>query len=484
VGVEGPETIPPYQQVEVMLSVWVPGDPALSPAGTLEVPLVLLTGHPSEDLPIVLTVDVDRVLSVELDLPMLSGAWNASRPQPRPYEYSADLLVRDVGNVLAVHHVTLESSYEHPIVAVDLSQGSLMMVSGMEEVVGLEVRVDPETEPGVYSVRVDVTEGTDEPAWISIGFEVSGVNVSLLPDLVIVHDTGGSTAPVRGTYLVSGSVINPDELAYDSVEVSFFRTSDAGSEYLGSVPLENVSANSVLAYRFTLDVEEAGEQTVEVRLTVDGAAPVDPDSAVLVGRFEAVPEKTPEPEGVPSVVIVMGIAVGALAGILAIIGTEAGKFALMAFIIVPLYTRLKPEQVTDHFLRGQILGYVKANPGETYTHIRKALGVSNGQFVYHSRILESQGLIRSVKDGANRRFYPAGMRIPREVKDVQLNQVQRIIYTIILEYPGISQSKIAKMVQLAPSTVNYHVNIMSKIGVVERRRSGRLSLCFASQELD
>jgi predicted transcriptional regulator len=51
-----------------------------------------------------------------------------------------------------------------------------------------------------------------------------------------------------------------------------------------------------------------------------------------------------------------------------------------------------------------------------------------------------------------------------------------------MEYPGISQAKIAKMVELAPSTVNYHVNIMTKVGVLERKRSGRLSLCFATDE--
>ena len=199
-------------------------------------------------------------------------------------------------------------------------------------------------------------------------------------------------------------------------------------------------------------------------------------------RFEAVPV-SPSPTGTPFFFVV-AMAVGALAGVIAILASEAGRFALMAALVVPLYTRLKPEQVTDHFVRGQILGYIKANPGETYTRVRKALKLSNGQFVYYARMLESQGHIRSVKDGANRRFYPSDMRIPTEVKDVKLNQVQRIIYSIVLEYPGISQSRIAKMVNLAPSTVNYHVNIMTKVGVIERRRSGRLSLCFAADDID
>ncbi len=486
IRVHGPGTIPAFGQAEVMLSVGIPEDHMRSPAGTTMVPVRILTGQATEELPVTLAVKVPEVRAIEIGLPMLAGPRDATSPQTKPYEYSADLRVRDVGNGVTVHQVDLTSTFGHPIIAVDLSHNSIMMVSGMDVVVHMRVRVDPKAEPGVYSVRVDATDGMDEPAWISIGFEVSGANVSLLPDLVIEADNDNAVLADAdgGVYRVTGFVSNPDNLTYDSVVVSFYSNSGTGSQFLGSVPLENVSAESVKSYTFSLDVEEPGETTLEVRLTVDGAAPVDPEAAYLVERFEAVPKKTPEPEGIPVVVIVMGIAVGALAGILAIIGTEAGKYALMAFIVVPLYTRLKPEQVTNHFIRGQILGYVKANPGETYTHIRKALGVSNGQFVYHSRILESQGFIKSVKDGANRRFYPSGMRIPREVKDVQLNQVQRIIYTIILEYPGISQSKIAKMVELAPSTVNYHVNIMTKVGVVERKRSGRLSLCFASQELD
>ncbi len=264
--------------------------------------------------------------------------------------------------------------------------------------------------------------------------------------------------------------------------MDFFYTSDADVVYLGYVPIENLSAGEGQSFSFTLDRAEPGENVVVASATVSGLPTEGPTPNALESQFRAK-ARVPAPGG-QYVFLVFAAVIGSMAGLIAILATEAGRFALMAFILVPLYTRLKPEQVTNHFIRGQILGYVKANPGETYTHIRKALQLTNGTFVYHARILESQDHIRSVKDGANRRFYPAEMRIPTEIKDVELNQVQRLIYTIVMEYPGINQTKISKMVKLAPSTVNYHVNIMTKVGVIERRRSGRLSLCFATDEAD
>ena len=116
---------------------------------------------------------------------MLAGPRDAKAPQSKPYEYSADLLVRDVGNVMTAHQVDLTTTFDQPIIAVDLSHRSLLMVSGMDVIVNMRVTVDPGADPGVYSVRVDATDGMDEPAWIVLGFEVSGSNVSLLPDLVI-----------------------------------------------------------------------------------------------------------------------------------------------------------------------------------------------------------------------------------------------------------------------------------------------------------
>lgn len=485
-----PITIPPFTQTVLRIGVELPKDPIMSPAGLTGMSLRIQTGHPDEELPFTIEVLVPEVRDIELGIPMTADPRSSVPPTKDPFEYTANIMVIDEGNIGPLHRVDLTTSFELPITSAELSQRTLMMTSGMSTEVRLDVKVHPKAFPGVYSVVVNATDDTGEEAWILIGFSVSSANVSLVGDLSIVHieDSDGDSDS-DNLYLVEGTVYNAELFDLDYAEVAVYTLSTEGAaqggdetQYLGSVPIENVRSldTSDFAFTYTADTED---HYLRVQVDVPGAAVTDPDATHLEERVEGIPTNVPGAEGMP-VFFIMAAAVGAIAGIIAILGTEAGRWMLMAFILIPMYTRLKPEQVTNHFVRGQILGYVKANPGETYTHIRKALNISNGQFVYHSRILESQDFIKSVKDGANRRFYPEGMRIPKEVKDVQLNQVQRIIYTIILEYPGISQSRIAKMMELAPSTVNYHVNIMTKVGVVERKRSGRLSLCFAAQELD
>jgi predicted transcriptional regulator/uncharacterized membrane protein len=485
-----PITIPPFTQTVLRIGVELPKDPIMSPAGLTRMSLRIQTGHPDEELPFTIEVLVPEIRDIELGIPMTADPRSSVPPTKDPFEYTANIMVIDEGNIGPLHRVDLTTSFELPITSAELSQRTLMMTSGMSTEVRLDVKVHPKAFPGVYTVVVNATDDTGEEAWILIGFSVSSANVSLVGDLSIVHieDSDGDSDS-DNLYLVEGTVYNADLFDLDYAEVAVYSLSTKSvtpgedeAQYLGSVPIENVRSldTSAFAFTYTADTED---HYLRVQLDVPGAALTDPDATHLEERVEGIPTNVPGAEGMP-VFFIMAAAVGAIAGIIAILGTEAGRWMLMAFILIPMYTRLKPEQVTNHFVRGQILGYVKANPGETYTHIRKALNISNGQFVYHSRILESQDFIKSVKDGANRRFYPEGMRIPKEVKDVELNQVQRIIYTIILEYPGISQSRIAKMMELAPSTVNYHVNIMTKVGVVERKRSGRLSLCFAAQELD
>jgi predicted transcriptional regulator/uncharacterized membrane protein len=474
-----PTLVPPSWVHTIDVDIRLPEDPAMAPAGPTQVPVRILTSVPSQDLETVLHVEVAE--SRDIWVVALDGNGDGTTKEAQSAYYT-DLVVMDRGNGADLRRVELSTEFEAPITSAQLSQGTVMLTAGNQVEVTLRVQIGDEAAPGLYPVTVFATDGEGGEGTLTVAFRVldaSGALVGPLTVKAFVSDDDG-TMDRSLNYVLTGYILHQGTSDLDYAQVDVYDVSDGDAQLLGSVPIENLTAGESRSYQFTLDSLDAGDHVVETQLTIPGGPAADPTASRLEHRFEAVP-MSPTPTGTPFF-FVMAVAVGALAGVVAILASEAGRFALMAALIVPLYTRLKPEQVTDHFVRGQILGYVKANPGETYSRIRKALKLSNGQFVYHARMLESQGHIRSVKDGANRRFYPAEMRIPTEVKDVRLNQVQRIIYTIILEYPGISQSKIAKMVKLAPSTVNYHVNIMSKVGVVERRRSGRLSLCFAVDE--
>ncbi|NIU48632.1 MAG: winged helix-turn-helix transcriptional regulator [Thermoplasmata archaeon] len=468
----------PRSEVTLPVGVQLPDDPYASPSGGHVVPVRLLTDQGTMDVSTALEVFVPEVRGVSVT-PV--GSWRAY--QGTPNEMHLQVLVRDRSNIVQERAVWLTHDAGPAITYVNVGQPALMMSSGSAVPVSLTVRFDPGATPEEHLVRLRVHDGTGLLKEVELPVQVSLPELKLVGDLEVraTQDEGHYAGGEASIYVVTGSVENTGDRYLDFAKVEVYDVSGGTPVSLGYVPIYDLPAGSSRNFRFTIDRAQPGDNTVMAHPSAPGTNG-DPYKDSLQSRFEAE-AVTPAPEG-PLVFFVFAVALGSMAGLVAILATEAGRFALLALVVIPLYTRLKPEQVTDHFIRGQILGYVKANPGETYTHIRKALKLSNGTFVYHARILETQGHIRSVKDGANRRFYPADMRIPSEVKDVELNQVQRLIYTIVMEYPGISQTKIAKMVKLAPSTVNYHVNIMTKVGVIERKRSGRLSLCFATEDAD
>jgi hypothetical protein len=65
------------------------------------------------------------------------------------------------------------------------------------------------------------------------------------------------------------------------------------------------------------------------------------------------------------------------------------------FLVIPLYTKIRREEVLDHFTRGRIYGMIESSPGVHYTLIKKKVGVGNGTLTYHLSTLEREGFIRA-----------------------------------------------------------------------------------------
>ena len=398
--------------------------------------------------------------------------------------------VVDMGNLGRYREVRLSARFGAPVEAVSFTKDSVFLWSGRSWVVAVDITVAAGAAQGNHTVTVTATDPAGGSASTELTVVVYHLSARLDGSLRLVPSpaaiSSGDAAERDGIVLdegagieFAGTVVSTCDADIPYAEVHVYDVHGERATLYRAIPIENLTAREERTFLFMYSSAEPGDHQLVAQLMVPGAVPDDEGREAL---FPTTVSNAAAPSGWGTIApaIALGTVAGLGAGLLAILGTEAGMWALLALLLVPLYTRLRPDQVTDQFVRGQILGYVKANPGETYASIKRSLRLSNGQFVYHARVLESQGLIRSVKDGANRRFYPSGMRIPPEIRDLKLNQVQRIIYTIVMEYPGISQRKLAKMVNLSPSTVSYHVNIMTKIGVIERRRSGRLVLCFAN----
>lgn len=172
-------------------------------------------------------------------------------------------------------------------------------------------------------------------------------------------------------------------------------------------------------------------------------------------------------------------ACGILSALTITYATEEGRYRLLGFFI-PLYTRLKKEEILDHFTRGKIYGYIVANPGDHYNSIKKALELSDGSFSHHIHILEKEGIIKSARDGTYRRFYLPGMKV--QDNGGSLKRSQLLIIDSIKETPGISQKDIASILGVSSATVNYHLKELIKLGIVKAERVGMRMRYYVNSE--
>jgi DNA-binding MarR family transcriptional regulator len=152
--------------------------------------------------------------------------------------------------------------------------------------------------------------------------------------------------------------------------------------------------------------------------------------------------------------------------------TEVGKYGAFKAIMFPLYTRLKKEEVLDHFVRGQIYGHIMAHPGENYSSIKDELKVTNGTLSHHLRTLEVQGFIKSRRIGMHTRFYPIDMKIPQE-KGIKLSDLQIKIIELIKGNRALTQSDIAEKLNVSQQCVSYNLRLMNREGIIGIERSGR-----------
>jgi len=164
-----------------------------------------------------------------------------------------------------------------------------------------------------------------------------------------------------------------------------------------------------------------------------------------------------------------------------IAATETGKYKLLlAFLALglPLYTRIQKEDVLDQFVRGQIYGYIKTNPGVHYNQIRRGMGIKNGTLSYHLSVLEKTELIKSRREGLKyRAFYPTGMKFPQNER-FRLTDLQIRILNIIKENEGINQKEIAKKLDKKPQTINYNIKVLEQADLIEVVKRGRKTICY------
>lgn len=167
------------------------------------------------------------------------------------------------------------------------------------------------------------------------------------------------------------------------------------------------------------------------------------------------------------------LSLGILTSVLAFFSTtEPGRHAFFG-LAFPLYTRIKREDVLEHFLRGQVYGVIKTQPGTNFTTIRNLLSLSNGTLSYHLRTLESSGFVFSERDGLYKRFFPADLGAAAAQDGVRLSDLQRRLLERLRQDPEVGQRDLAKDAGVTQQCISYNLRIMRRHGLVVKVRSGR-----------
>jgi DNA-binding MarR family transcriptional regulator len=155
-------------------------------------------------------------------------------------------------------------------------------------------------------------------------------------------------------------------------------------------------------------------------------------------------------------------------------------FIITVALIVSLvmYSKIKKENLLKNAQRKRIYEYITEKPGMHYRAILSDLDLPMGVLSYHLNRLEKGQYIKSRQDGMYRRFY---MKSTRTDMRFFLSDIQESIFKVIKENQGISQSKIAKKINVSRKVVNYHVNILDQAGLIFVESKGRESACFVNE---
>jgi len=150
---------------------------------------------------------------------------------------------------------------------------------------------------------------------------------------------------------------------------------------------------------------------------------------------------------------------------------------MAGLLSILLYSRLKREDVLDHFVRGQIYGHIRTNLGTHYNEIRRTLGVANGVLAFHLHTLEREGFVRALRVGSRKHFYPTDAPLPDE-RGVRLSDIQQRILDHARANPGTPQAAMADALGVPRQSLNYNVKQLARMGQLKLEEAGRVTRCY------
>jgi predicted transcriptional regulator len=143
---------------------------------------------------------------------------------------------------------------------------------------------------------------------------------------------------------------------------------------------------------------------------------------------------------------------------------ESLLIALLA-VLLPLYTRLRGDDVLENYRRGMIHGFVLAHPGTSFTDMKEALSISSGSLVYHLSVLQDKGQVCCRRSGTYMRYYVNGSPMA-EILRLGLTEFQMEIVKHVHSKGEASTQDIKESVAASRQTLHYNLKKLVTDGIL------------------
>jgi predicted transcriptional regulator len=128
-----------------------------------------------------------------------------------------------------------------------------------------------------------------------------------------------------------------------------------------------------------------------------------------------------------------------------------------------------------HPFRRDLYQVLCENPGTYLLELVEMLESPLGTLTWHLRILEREGLVKSIKFAGKRLYYPKMLR-SQEAEMAYLtmrSETAQGIFAYIVNNPSCYQEQMAETLGVHHDTVRWHVSRMEKVGLVKVVKEGR-----------
>jgi len=121
--------------------------------------------------------------------------------------------------------------------------------------------------------------------------------------------------------------------------------------------------------------------------------------------------------------------------------------------------------------RDRIHEYVASHPGQHFNALTRALDLAPGQVQYHLKKLQKQGHVVEERLYGRTHYYSPEFEVwEREVIAVLRRETARDIVFYLLEHGPSSPAVVADALDIARSTLEWHLNHLVEQNLVEKQR--------------